>query len=310
MFNRGKTNSLWVEKYRPQSLDEYIGNDTVKKKVQSYINSNDIPHLLFTGKAGTGKTTLAKIIIKHLDCEYIYINASDENGIDDIRNKVKGFASSVGWKPFKILILDEADGLTPQAQASLRNIMESYSAHCRFILTCNNLESIIEPIQSRCQVYKIFPPTRKDVAMKILEILQKENVTYDIKDIAKIVDVYYPDIRSTINSVNQQIQDKILVIDENSDLNADYKTKLLEYLLIPDYREAWKICRQLLLDSEIRDFTDIYRLLYDKIDEYGTGKVSHIILVLAEYQYKDALVVDKEINFAACLIELLKTIHS
>ena len=142
--------SLWVEKYRPTSLETYIGNEHLKSKVSVYLESGDLPHLLLYGKAGTGKTTLAKLLVNNIECDYMYINASDENSVDTVRNKVRGFASTMGFKDYKIIILDECDYITPNAQAALRNLMETFSKHCRFILTCNFVERIIDPIQSRC----------------------------------------------------------------------------------------------------------------------------------------------------------------
>ena len=176
-------NSLWVEKYRPQKLEEYVGNDHLKQKVSDYLQSGDIPHLLFFGKAGTGKTTLAKLIVNSIDCDHIIINASDENNVDTVRNKVKGFASTVGFKDLKVIILDEFDYMTPNAQAILRNLMETFSKHCRFILTCNYVEKVISPIRSRTQEFQIVPPTRKDVAVQISQILGKEQVKFEPKDL-------------------------------------------------------------------------------------------------------------------------------
>ena len=171
-------NSLWVEKYRPRKLDEYVGNEYLKEKVSNYLETSDVPHLLFFGKAGTGKTTLAKLIVNSIDCDFIVINASDENNVDTVRNKVKGFASSMGFKPWKIVILDEFDYMTPNAQAILRNLMETFSQHCRFILTCNYVEKVIDPIRSRTQEFQIVPPTKKDVAIQISQILTKEGITF------------------------------------------------------------------------------------------------------------------------------------
>ncbi|MCK9273382.1 AAA family ATPase, partial [Candidatus Gracilibacteria bacterium] len=192
MLNQRSENTLWVEKYRPTTLNDFIGNDTVKAKIKSFIDGNDINHLLFTGPAGVGKTTCAKIIVNSLECDYIYINASDENSIDVLRNKIKSFVSSVGFKDLKIVILDEADGTTVNFQSALRNLQETFSKHSRFILTCNYLEKIIEPIKSRCQLFEIFPPSKAQVAKRLLEILQKENVIFTKEDIAFIVNAEYP----------------------------------------------------------------------------------------------------------------------
>jgi len=186
--------SLWVEKYRPNKLEDYVGNEHLKSKVAGYIESGDIPHLLLYGKAGTGKTTLAKLIVNSVDCDYMIINASDENNVDTVRNKVKNFASTIGFRQSKIIILDEFDYMTPNAQAILRNLMETFSKHCRFILTCNYVEKVIEPIQSRCQTFQIVPPTKKDVAVQISKILQSEGVKFEIKDLVPIIDAGYPDL--------------------------------------------------------------------------------------------------------------------
>ena len=184
-------NSLWVEKYRPTKLDNYIGNSHLKEKVSNYLKSGDVPHLLFFGKAGTGKTTLAKLIVKSIDCDYMIINASDENNVDTVRNKVKSFASTVGFKDLKVIILDEFDYMTPNAQAILRNLMETFSKHCRFILTCNYVEKIIDPIQSRCQTFQIVPPSKKEVAVQLDKILKSEDIKYDVKDLVPILSLIH-----------------------------------------------------------------------------------------------------------------------
>ena len=193
-------NTLWVEKYRPKKLEDYVGNDHLKQKIRDYIESGDVPHLLLYGKAGTGKTTLAKLIVNSINCDFMILNASDENNVDTVRNKVKSFASTIGFKDIKIVILDEFDYMTPQAQAILRNLMETFSKHCRFILTCNYVEKIIDPIQSRCQTFQIIPPTKKDVAVQISKILTEERIQFELKELVPIVDSSYPDIRKIINT--------------------------------------------------------------------------------------------------------------
>jgi DNA polymerase III delta prime subunit len=304
-----KKHSLWVEKYRPSKLDTYIGNDHLKSKVSIYLESGDLPHLLLYGKAGTGKTTLAKILTKQIECDHLYINASDENNIETVRTKIKNFASSVGFKDLKIITLDECDYITPNAQAALRNLMETFSKHCRFILTCNYVERIIEPIQSRCQSFHIEPLTRIEVARHLVgNILNNENVEYDLEDIKVIVDSNYPDIRRVINSAQRNVVNGKLVLDTESILQNDYKLKLLEILKIQDKKDAFKNIRQLLTDNRVRDYTDLFRLLYDKVDEYGSGHIAECILIIAKYELSDSQVVDKEINAMAMLIELLQEI--
>ena len=299
------SHSLWVEKYRPTDLSTYIGNEHLREKVGVYLESGDVPHLLLYGRAGTGKTTLAKIITKNIDCDYLYVNASDENKIDDVRNKIKTFAASVGFKDLKVVILDECDYLTPNAQAALRNLMETFSKHCRFILTCNYVERIIDPIQSRCQPYKIVPPSRKDVAKQMVNILNEEDATYELDDVALIVNAGYPDIRRVINSAQRQVVDGKLKVDVNSVIQSDYKIKLLESLT-PNSKITG--IRQLLADNSVTDYNELYKLLYDEIETYSHGKDAECILAIAEGQYQDVQVVDKEINFISTIVKLLRII--
>ena len=303
-----KSNSLWVEKYRPSSLDTYIGNDHLKSKVSIYLESGDLPHLLLFGRAGTGKTTLAKLLVKNIECDYLYINASDENNVDTVRTKVKNFASTIGFKDLKIIILDECDYITPNAQAALRNLMETFSKHCRFILTCNYVERIIDPIQSRCQLFQIIPPSKKEVAQKLHNILTEENVNGELEDIKILVDSGYPDIRRVINSAQRNVVRGKLKLDTGSIIQNDYKLKLLKILETQNKKNAFKDIRQLLADNKVTDFGDLFRLLYDEVDGYGKGHIAECILIIAKYELSDSQVVDKEINAMAMVVELLQEI--
>ena len=302
------SNTLWVEKYRPTILDNYIGNEHLKDKVSVYLESGDLPHLLLYGKAGTGKTTLAKLLVKNIECDYMYINASDENNVDTVRTKVKNFASTIGFKDMKIIILDECDYITPNAQAALRNLMETFSKHCRFILTCNFVERIIDPIQSRCQSFQIIPPSRGEVAKHTHDILISENVTHEMDDLKVLIDSGYPDIRRIINSSQRNVVNGKLKLDTSSILQNDYKLKLVKVLKTQNKKTAFKDIRQLLADNKITDFSDLFRLLYDDVDDWGKGHVAECILILARYELSDSQVVDKEINAMAMLIELLGVI--
>ena len=302
------SNTLWVEKYRPTTTDTYIGNEHLKSKVSVYLESGDLPHLLLYGKAGTGKTTLAKLLVKNIECDYMYINASDENNVDTVRTKVKNFASTVGFKDMKIIILDECDYITPNAQAALRNLMETFSKHCRFILTCNFVERIIDPIQSRCQSFQVIPPSKKEVALHIHNILNEEGVASKMDDVAGLVNAGYPDIRRVINSCQRQCVDGMLVVDKQSLVESDYKMKLLEIIKTQNKKDAFKGVRKLLADSQVTDFAELYKLMYDEVDSYGTGHIAECILIIAKYQLSDSQVVDKEINAMAMIIELLGVI--
>ena len=307
-MEKNLSNTLWVEKYRPDNLDTYIGNEHLKDKVSAYLESGDLPHLLLYGKAGTGKTTLAKILVKNIECDYLYINASDENNVETVRTKVKNFASTMGFKDYKIIILDECDYITPNAQAALRNLMETFSKHCRFILTCNFVERIIDPIQSRCQSFQIVPPSKKEVAIHIHDILLKENVMSDMKDLKVLINSGYPDIRRVINASQRNVVKGKLKLDTTSIIQNDYKLKLLKILKTQNKKNAFKDIRQLLLDNKITDFADLFRLLYDEVDGWGKGHVAECILIIARYELSDGQVPDKEINAMAMLIELLGVI--
>ena len=300
--------SLWVERYRPTKLENYIGNEHLKSKVDVYLKSGDMPHLLLFGRAGTGKTTLAKMLVNSIDCDYLYINASDENSVDTVRNKVRQFASTIGFKNMKVIVLDECDYITPNAQAALRNLMETFSRHCRFILTCNYVERIIDPLQSRCQVFEIIPPNKKDTAVHLVKILEQEKLKYNAEDIKVLIDSSYPDIRKIINATQRSVVDDTVIMDRQSTIQNDYKLKVLDILKTQDKKTAFANLRQLLADNAIRDYSDCFRLLYDNVDEFAAGNMAAVILILARYEQSDMQVVDKEINFMAMLIELLGVI--
>ena len=305
--------TLWGEKYRTDLLESYIGNEHLKSKIKLYLESGDLPHLLLYGRAGTGKTTLAKLLVNNIDCDHLYINASDENSVDTVRNKVRNFASTIGFKDMKVIILDECDYITPNAQAALRNLMETFSKHTRFILTCNYVERIIDPIQSRCQPFQIVPPSRKEVAIHLNNILKEESVTFEMDDVATLVNGGYPDIRRVINFAQRQVVDGKLSIDQDNlvavDLNVNvFSSQIVNVLKTQSKKDAFVTIRKMLADNQISDFADLFRLLYDEVDDYGKGHIAECILTIAKYQLSDAQVVDKEINAMAMLIELLGVI--
>lgn len=307
--DKQEDNTIWVERYRPKDLTTYIGNEHLRNKISGYIETGDVPHLLFHGKAGTGKTTLGKLIVNSIDCDYLFINASDETGVDNIRTKVRGFASSMGFKPFKLIILDEFDYMSPNAQAALRNLMETFSAHCRFILTCNYLEKVIAPIKSRCQVFEIIPPSKKEIAIHVSNILQNESIKFKPTDLVPIIDSGYPDIRKIINTCQLNSIKGELKVDTKELLENDYKMKVLDILKSKDdRRNKYMKMRQTIIDSRVTDFSELFRFLYDTVDAYAPDNTANAILTLSEGQYKHSMVVDKEIAMAACLIEILNLI--
>ena len=299
-----KQHTLWIEKYRSQTLQQYIGNDAIKARIADCIANNDIPHLLFAGSAGTGKTTLAKLIVKNIQCDYLYINASDENGIDTIRDKVKGFASTASFQPIKIVILDEADFLTQPAQAALRNLIEEYSAYTRFVLTCNYVERLIEPLQSRCELHMLKPPTKGAVAKHICtNVLDVEGVTYEMSDIAQIVNLFYPDVRSIIKTLQQNTRDSKLTI---TTIDDNWCKPLVEILKKRDSK-AWYQVRQLVADSQVDDFQTAYRYMFDNLSEFSYGNDAQLSVILDDFIWRAGVVPDKEINFSAAIAKVLDT---
>jgi len=302
MVTMNDEHSLLVEKYRSTSLDEYVGNENIKKTIAQYLSQNDIQNLIFYGPAGTGKTTLAKLIVRNLDCDYLYINASDERGIETIRDKVSGFASAASFKPLKVVILDEADFLTIQAQASLRNVIETFSRTTRFILTCNYVERIIDPLQSRCQVLKIIPPSKVDVARHIAGIMEKELVTYERSDIVSIVKQYYPDLRKCLNTIQLSTQDNKLVIDKSILVSSNYTLQVINELKTG---KNWKTIRQIIADSNTDEYDELFKALYENASVYGNGKEGMVTVILEEYQYHANFRIDKEINIMACIAKII-----
>lgn len=299
-----KQHSLWIEKYRSQTLEQYIGNDAVKDRISDCIVKNDIPHFIFTGTAGTGKTTLAKLIVKNIKCDYLYINASDENGIDIIRDKVKTFASTSTFQPLKVVILDESDFLTQPAQAALRNLIEEYSITTRFILTCNYIERLIEPLQSRCEVHILKPPTKGAVAKHICtNILDVEGITYEMADIATIIKEYYPDVRSIIKVLQQNIKDSKLVLTA---FDVNWTKQLIQILKKRD-KDAWYQVRQLVADTQVDDFQVAYRYMFEQLPEFSYGHDAELSVILDDFIWRSGVVPDKEINFAAAIAKILET---
>ena len=304
-----KEHTLWVEKYRSPNLDSYVGNEQIKNTIAKYLEQNDIQNFIFYGTAGTGKTTLAKLIVNNLDCDYLYINASDERGIDTIRDKVQGFSSVASFKPLKVVILDEADFLTIQAQASLRNIIETFARTTRFILTCNYIERIIDPLQSRCQVLKIVPPSKQEVAYHIMNVLKQEEVDCSADDLKLVINQFYPDIRKMLNTLQMSVVGDEISIDKSVLVSSNYKTKVLTELMKPSSK-SFNTIRQIIADSGVNDYEDLFRYLYDNVEKYASMDMGSIIIYIEEYQYHANFRIDKEINIMALISRILSLIST
>lgn len=300
-----KQHSLWIEKFRSQTLNDYVCSTELKEKFQEWIDNNDIPHCIFAGHAGIGKSTLAKLLVKNIKCDYLYLNASDENGIDTIREKVKSFASSASFNPLKVIILEEASFLTGPAQEALKNIIEEYSLNTRFIFTCNYLNKITEPILSRCEgnIFTFTNTSKGDIAKHIvINILNKEEIEHDIKDIVKLVNHFYPDIRSMIGFLQANTKNNKFVWVAP---NIDWMDKVIDELKKRD-KKAWYNIRQIVVDAQVEDYQQGYRYLFDNLDKYSYGHDAEISIVLDDHIWRASVVPDKEINMAACVAKILE----
>ena len=307
------TDFLWVEEYRPKTIDDCILPQSLKTLFKSFIDKGELSNLLFSGTPGIGKTTVAKALCEQLNCDWIMINGSEEGGIDVLRDKIKHFASTVslsGGK--KVVILDEADYLNPQStQPALRGFIEEFHKNCRFILTCNFKNRIIEPLHSRFSniEFKISPKDKPKLASKLFErtisILKENNVDYNDKVLAQLVKKHFPDFRKVINelqrySVSGSIDSGILTNITNENLKS-----LMKLLKEKDFTETRKWVTQNLDNDPVRIFRSIYDNLYDNLQP---ETIPHAVLILADYQYKSAFVADQEINFTACLTEIMSQV--
>ena len=298
---------LWVEKYRPSTIDGYVFRDNhQKEQIQSWIKQKSIPHLLFSGSAGIGKTTLAKILFNELevnDLDVLEINASRTNSVDDVRDKIINFVQMIPFGDFKVVLLDEADYLSPNAQAALRGVMEEYHTTARFILTCNYPNKIIPALHSRCQGFHIERVDVTEFTARIATILMEENVEFDLDTLDTFVKATYPDLRKCINTVQMNSMDAKLHTPEKGDSGqADYKIEMVRLFKTGKISEARKLVCGQVRPEEI---DEIYRWLYDNVAIFGEEAVQDkAILIIKQGLVDHTLVSDPEINLAACLIRL------
>lgn len=298
---------LWVEKYRPNTLDGYVFRDShQKEQVQRWVKEGTIPHLLFSGNAGIGKTTLAKILFNELDInplDILEINASRTNSVEDVRDKIVNFVQMIPFGNFKVVLLDEADYLSPNAQAALRGVMEEYHTTARFILTCNYPNRIIPALHSRCQGFHIERVDTTEFTARVATILVEESVEFDLDTLDTFVRATYPDLRKCINMVQMNSMDGKLHSPEKGDAGeADYKLEMVEMFKAGKISEARKlVCGQ----ARPEEMEEIYRWLYDNITIFGDeSKQDKAILIIKQGLVDHTLVIDPEINLAATLIRL------
>ena len=300
---------LWTEKYRPKSVSDYVFKDSDQKsQVQSWIKEGSIPHLLFSGSAGIGKTTLARVLLNELKIEtfdILEINASRENNVETVRDKIISFVQMIPFGPFKVVLLDEADYLTPNAQAVLRGVMETYSNHSRFILTCNYPNRIIPALHSRCQGFKFEKTDKTEFTARVATILVEENVEFDLDTLDTYVTATYPDLRKCINTVQQHVKENKLEAPKSIEGSSDYKIEMVDLFKKGRITEARKlVCGK----ARPEEMEEIYRWLYDNLDliaKSDEGKDQAIVLI-KQGLCDHTICADSEINLAACLVKLAR----
>ena len=302
---------LWVEKYRPKTIAETILQDSLKATFQKIADTGEMPNMLFTGTAGTGKTTVAKALCNQMNLDYIMINGSEDGNIDTLRGKIKQFASTISLQGgVKVVILDEADYLNPQStQPALRGFIEEFSNNCRFVLTCNFKNRIIEPLHSRCGVYE-FNTTKKDMAVLMQQmferscnILDQEGVEYDKKDLLPIVSKFAPDWRRVLNELQRRAVLGDMAGNGSSSIGA------IDDLFVHLKQKDFKKMRSWVVNNIDIDASAIFRGVYDKMAEkVEPQSIPQLVLILADYQYKHAFVADHELNVVACLTEVMANV--
>jgi replication factor C small subunit len=302
-------NELWVEKYRPKTLDGYVWRDeNQRKQVESWVKNKSIPHLLLSGSPGIGKTTMAKMLIHEIgieDYDVLEINASRQRGIDVIRDDISNFVSMIPFGPFKVVLLDEADYLTPEAQASMRGVMEEYHTTARFILTCNHPNRIIPALHSRCQQFHFEKLDQTEFTARAATILVEENIEFDLDTLDNYVKVAYPDLRKCINLLQQNVNSGQLHAPNQGDAgSADWKFDMVELFKAGKITEARKmLCGKI----QAEEMEDVYRWLYDNLEIFGDDRSQDsAVLIIKQGLVDHVICADPEINLSATLIRLAR----
>ncbi|MEO6303955.1 MAG: AAA family ATPase [Bacteroidia bacterium] len=303
---------LWTEKYRPKTLKDYVGTSELKEKFEKFIKEKNIPHLLFAGPAGVGKSSVANLLVSALECDVLYINAAEERGIDTVREKILRFCTTSSFYPLKIVVLDEFSEATNDAQNSLKAVLEQYSQHTRFIFTANHVENIVEAIRSRCQEFDVVSPSRPQIEERCKFILATEKIDYEAEDLVEIVRHNYPDVRKTIQYLDQQSVGRELKLDKEFYKLIKYEKQVVELLKQTTdkniYDKATEI-RQLIANTRVRNFISLYKYLFQEVDNFA--KINKRIKVIFDIQdglKSDGQIADREMNMIATILRIMESL--